>query len=96
MNFRDFTVIILSLINKIITIIRKIDNKILQKYKCGISHEIMSEPVSTECGQIYDRKNIEKWLIDHDTDPLTNTILKHKNVCKALHIQQEIREWVLA
>ncbi len=74
--------------------IHKIDSEILQKYECGISHEIMSDPVTTECGQIYDRKNIEKWLLDHDTDPLTNTLLTHKNVCAALHIRREIKEFI--
>jgi len=88
------SILTIEYINKLYYYLRKIDDKILQKYKCGISHEIMSDPVITECGQIYDRKNIERWLLNHDTDPLTNTLLKHKNVCTALHIRREIKERV--
>ncbi len=68
--------------------------EIPHKFICGISYEIMSDPVVTECGQIYGRKSIEKWLLYHNTDPITNIKLNHKYVCTALHIQKEIKEWL--
>ena len=40
-------------------------------FLCPISYEIMFDPVITECGMTYERKNIEKWLTEHTTDPLT-------------------------
>ena len=43
-----------------------------EDFLCPISYEIMFDPVITECGMTYERKNIEKWLIEHKTDPLTN------------------------
>lgn len=41
-------------------------------FRCPISHEVMQEPVILISSQkTYDRANLEKWLVDNKTDPLT-------------------------
>jgi len=35
----------------------------------------MTDPVTTLNGQTYERAFIEEWLVDHATDPLTNTAI---------------------
>lgn len=41
-------------------------------FLCPISYEIMFDPVITQYGMTYERKNIEQWLTEQRTDPLTN------------------------
>jgi small GTP-binding protein len=46
-------------------------------FLCPISRTIMKDPVIVkETGQTYERKQIEEWFKEHNTDPLTNKQLK--------------------
>lgn len=45
-----------------------------------------------ETSQTYDKKNIEKWLTNHDTDPVTGLTLKSKKIvpnCTTRHLIEE-------
>lgn len=48
------------------------------QYLCPISYEIMIEPIETSLGQIYNFKNLLKWIYKYKkkTDPLTNCKIK--------------------
>lgn len=48
------------------------------EFLCCISKEIMSAPVVCADGHTYDRENIEKWLHDNDTSPMTGAVLSNK------------------
>ena len=39
---------------------------------CPISMELMRDPVMAMDGHTYERRNIERWLADHQTSPKTN------------------------
>ncbi|EKX45487.1 hypothetical protein GUITHDRAFT_53147, partial [Guillardia theta CCMP2712] len=41
-------------------------------FLCPISMEVMKDPVIAMDGHSYERQNIERWLEDHNTSPLTN------------------------
>lgn len=49
--------------------------KVPREFLCPISYEIMKEPTITMSGNTYDRENIEKWLVNKKTDPLTNNVI---------------------
>ena len=54
-------------------------SSISSAFICPISQDIMRDPVMLfETGTTYERIEIIKWLSNHDTDPLTNEILKNK------------------
>jgi hypothetical protein len=40
------------------------------EFVCAISHELMTDPVSTSTGQTYERAAIARWLASHNTDPV--------------------------
>lgn len=50
------------------------------EYICKISYQLMQDPVVTEHGNTYDRKSIEEWFREHDTDPLYNLKVNTKVV----------------
>jgi hypothetical protein len=59
--------------------------------RCPISMEVMVDPVVlVESGQTYDRAEIEKWLRVHDTDPVTNDILKTKKTVPNFSLRHTI------
>eukprot|EP00796_Vickermania_ingenoplastis_P001194 gene1194-710_t len=59
---------------------------------CPISQSLLSDPVMTADGQTYERGAIQRWLLDHDTSPVTNLPLP----TKAVRINNEVRELVEA
>ena len=40
----------------------------------------MHDPVTLETGQSFERAEIERWLEDHNTCPLTNVVLRSKEL----------------
>ena len=54
--------------------------KLSSAFACPITHELMRDPVVTADGMTYERTAIERWLIQHDTSPLTGTRLPHTQV----------------
>ena len=47
------------------------DGTVPHHFFCCITQDIMSDPVKTSDGHIYDRHAIERWFQEHDTSPLT-------------------------
>ena len=43
-----------------------------QNFICPITHDIMIDPVICSDGISYERVAIQRWLIDHNTSPMTN------------------------
>ena len=52
----------------------------LPSFFCPICRDTMHDPVSLETGQSFERAEIEEWLKDHNTCPLTNVVLKSKKL----------------
>jgi len=53
----------------------------------------MTDPVILiETGATYERKEILKWLSNHHTDPLTNEVLKNKNIIPNRALRTAIEE----
>lgn len=68
--------IIETLSEKCNNINKKLDNI----YTCSITYQKMKDPVITPSGQMYDRKNIEKWIKKNGTDPYTRRKLEIKQL----------------
>lgn len=66
------------------------------EFICPITCELMIDPVITRSGQTYERKAIEHWLCNqgHDTDPLSNVILKDKSLVCNYVLKSMIQEWM--
>jgi hypothetical protein len=64
-----------------------------EEYACPISGEPMVDPVTTAVGQTYDRANIERWLRDHNTDPLTNARLRTRELTPNHALRSLIKRW---
>lgn len=47
-------------------------------FLCPISHRVMRHPVITEAGHSYEYAEIQKWFLDHNTDPLTRNPVSPK------------------
>lgn len=62
-------------------------------YLCPISFHIMDDPVTTSAGSTYDRKAIQWWLNDHDTDPLTKRPIQDKLLVPNNALKQTIEDW---
>ena len=44
-------------------------------------------------GQTYEKKNIEKWLEENNTDPLTNNVLYNKSLTQNHFAKIQIDQW---
>ena len=61
---------------------------------CPISHELMVDPVLAADGNSYERKEIEQWLENHDTSPVTNLQLETKTLFENHAVKQQIEKLV--
>lgn len=62
--------------------------------KCPLSLEVFIEPMVTPNGRIYERKYIEDWLKDHDSDPMDFTDKLYVNELKIeKDVQKAARLW---
>lgn len=59
---------------------------------CPITQEVMRDPVVCALGHSYERRAIERWLLDHDTSPKSNQVLPHKHLTPNLNLRQAIAE----
>lgn len=64
-----------------------------EKYLCPISNEVMIDPVVDALGNTYEKEEIEIWLKDHDTSPLTNEKLPNKKLTPNKDKKSEITEF---
>lgn len=60
---------------------------------CPISQEIMEDPYIAADGFTYEREVIQAWLNAHNTSPMTNLRLNHKNLIPNHSLRSAIREW---
>jgi len=49
-------------------------------FACPITYLIMAEPVITDDGHTFEKEAIQHWLLTNDKNPLTNVILKNKEI----------------
>ena len=68
--------------------------KIPDDFKCGITRTIMSDPVTTQYGQLYDKQFIKKWLKTSKTDPLTNLKLSSVELYPDLRTKRDIMNFL--
>ena len=63
------------------------------EFVCAITMEVMTDPVATADGHIYEREAITEWLKHHTTSPRTGARLKHLELVPAPALQQAITAW---
>ncbi len=51
-----------------------------EEFICSISRELMLDPVTTQAGHSYERKDITRWLDMRKTDPYTGSDLTNENL----------------
>ena len=63
-------------------------------YLCPITLQLMEVPVLlVEDGRSYEKRELERWLQDHDTSPNTNNVLKSKNSVVNISLRNAIDEF---
>jgi hypothetical protein len=72
------------------------ESNIPKSYICPISKDIMKDPVSTCDGYTYERTEIEKWLSQNNTSPLTNETLDNKKLITNYTLKGAINEFIVA
>jgi hypothetical protein len=61
---------------------------------CPITHELMRNPLMLiATGRTYEGDTITEWMVNHDTDPLTNETITDKTLVPNLTLKQTIAEW---
>jgi len=73
-----------------LTLRKVMQDKIPDEFFCPISAEIMIDPVMIEDGHTYERDSIEAWFEKHDTSPLTNVVIKTKQMFPNLALRKLI------
>ncbi|KAL0476932.1 hypothetical protein AKO1_006471 [Acrasis kona] len=61
---------------------------------CPITQEIFTEPVILSDGNTYEKEAILKWLVDHNTSPITREKLSSRVMVPNYMIQSLIREYI--
>jgi len=69
-------------------------SKIPDKFLCSITQQIMSDPVVTVDGHVYEREAIEGWLENKNTSPNTNLPLETKKLIPVHALKHMIREFL--
>lgn len=79
-------------IQELIDLVGVFDEEALKNkgFLCHISKQIMSDPVRTPRGQLYERAEIEKHIIEKGTCPITNAPLSKNELRPVADKQQEI------
>jgi hypothetical protein len=62
-------------------------------FLCPILCDVMKDPVCVSSGNTYERSAIEKWLQDHDTNPMTGARLANKRLVPNTRLKQQISQW---
>ncbi|GAB5368888.1 hypothetical protein AAMO2058_001358100 [Amorphochlora amoebiformis] len=65
----------------------------LENFDCPITGDIMTDPVVTEFGFTYERKAIENWFKNHDTDPRNRQKLSSKRLVPNINLRNQIEEY---
>jgi hypothetical protein len=71
------------------------DEKPSKNLCCPISMELMKHPVMViESEQTYDKKSIEIWFANQDTDPLTGKKITNEQLITNFAVKRLVDEWV--
>ncbi|XP_048493471.1 U-box domain-containing protein 35-like [Beta vulgaris subsp. vulgaris] len=62
-------------------------------FMCPILKDFMEDPYVAADGYTYDRKAIEKWLMESDMSPTTNQPLPHKFIMPNTSLLEAIKQW---
>lgn len=66
----------------------------LQSFYCPITGDVMEDPVETPTGHSFERRAIEKWLVEENSlCPVTKTPLKSSALRTNKTLRQSIEEW---
>ena len=79
-------------INKLAT--QLVNDNIPYEYICSISQSIMTDPVKTEDGMVYDRSSIEKWFTYRHTSPLTGLPLTNIRLTPYIELKENIENYI--
>ena len=60
------------------------------EFCCPLSLEVMKDPVVAADGVTYERAQIERWLLEHDTSPASGVALAHKHITPNLALRDMI------
>jgi len=60
---------------------------------CPITQQIFREPVVVSDGHIYEEYAIRKWIIEHETSPMTREVLSNK-FYKCMYIKQIVSKFI--
>jgi hypothetical protein len=63
------------------------------EFFCCISQDVMTDPVTTIDGHIYERSSISRWFIDNSTSPLTGLGLTSRELTPNLILRKQIEEF---
>jgi peptidyl-prolyl cis-trans isomerase-like 2 len=61
---------------------------------CALSLQPFETPVCTAEGMVFDHENIIRWLMKHDTNPVTGKPLKQSDLIKLNFSKNESNEWI--
>lgn len=70
--------------------IEGLPDSLIDIVKCSMTLEVMRKPVVAADGHSYEERAIMKWLMKHDTSPITGAPLAHKNLIPNLHLRKLI------
>lgn len=74
--------------------LKDLKQKAPEAFYCPITQDIMQDPVVAADGHTYERVALEAWLINHNTSPMTNQPLPHKQLTPSHTLKSMIREWI--
>jgi len=59
---------------------------------CPITGDVFRDPVVCQDGQTYERSAIERWLVSHQTSPMTNAVLPNTALVPNLALRHQIED----
>jgi hypothetical protein len=74
--------------------LKDLKQKAPEAFYCPITQDIMQDPVFAADGHTYERVALEAWLINHNTSPMTNQPLPHKQLTPSHTLKSMIREFI--
>ncbi|XP_048593655.1 U-box domain-containing protein 56 isoform X2 [Brassica napus] len=74
---------------------RSVSNEPPPYFLCPITQEVMREPSVAADGHTYEAEALREWLDNgHDTSPMTNLKLAHRNLVPNHPLRSAIQEWL--
>ena len=70
------------------------DDSVIQSFICPITQNIMKNPVITSSGITYEKEAIEKWLDEHNTDPISGKPLNKNEIFPNYALKNAILDYL--